>query len=494
MKRGIFILVLAVFAIQLYAQNSPKPGVRLISTEVVGKADDDNLKFHVEFTMEGDQLKITAHNVTVYSREDNPEYLQNAYSVDSDYDNPYLSIKTTAYLWSNSYQEFLSYLVKQDFTYVVTNISDGLKHITLNFASDYEPIGSTEPNTSTWDEENFSNFNYYYLTLGTWMNLEPGFHCDLYPGESALPQKDIPAYSREWVNYNARANGGEGKFYRMRFDGTKEISGREYHALKLYTTDKYVAEEAETIAYMDINDDKAVVLPADVDIESEFWATGLPVASTNPSQWKIFAKNEPQTVYFRMSQKYMNDTFTAYDFLKEQSHYSHVMDMYFTQEAYGVVWSCDVWKFRTSHDLDGNITYRAFWVENVGATGDHYASNLPYPQYELPDGAEPTHFLYVRDIATNEVLWGDPSLDPTYLGVKEIAGDKSGILCQSAPQEVRITAPGLFSVTAWQPDGRNVLSLSATDTLTIPADELPSGVVILRVTAGDAERSFKLMR
>ncbi|MBO4964859.1 MAG: hypothetical protein J6C81_01175, partial [Muribaculaceae bacterium] len=38
-------------------------------------------------------------------------------------------------------------------------------------------------------------------------------------------------------------------------------------------------------------------------------------------------------------------------------------------------------------------------------------------------GVEPTRLLYVRDINTNEILWGDPGLDPAYNAVGEITAE-----------------------------------------------------------------------
>ncbi|MBO4965185.1 MAG: hypothetical protein J6C81_02835, partial [Muribaculaceae bacterium] len=79
-----------------------------------------------------------------------------------------------------------------------------------------------------------------------------------------------------------------------------------------------------------------------------------------------------------------------------------------------------------SENMDGT-GYQGRWESGIGPVGEDYASNLPYPVYSLPEGVTPTRLLYVRDINTNEVLWGDPKLDPAYNSVGELTNDNDGI-------------------------------------------------------------------
>ena len=95
--------------------------------------------------------------------------------------------------------------------------------------------------------------------------------------------------------------------------------------------------------------------------------------------------------------------------------------------------------------MDGT-GYQGRWESGIGPVGEDYASNLPYPVYSLPEGVTPTRLLYVRDINTNEVLWGDPKLDPAYNSVGELTNDNDNFAVYGGQGIITVESEGTVRI------------------------------------------------
>lgn len=242
--------------------------------------------------------------------------------------------------------------------------------------------------------------------------------------------RKVPFYDMEWVVYNPCDNSGSERFFRIRYGSKGEINCRpnenpndmrfDYDMLypvMMCEGEKFEAEKADTVAYMSafyrLNGTTSV-RACDVEIPSEFWGTGLAEATVNPSKWPNFNGT--------------SDILDTYMMISKDERFFNYYD--FTDERFGMGFPTETGTIETPVgtldylDLDGghaHASWKARWVEIIGAVGDGYASNLPYPVYSLPEGATPAHLLYVRDVVTNEILWGDASKDSGYNGIEGIA-------------------------------------------------------------------------
>ena len=117
-------------------------------------------------------------------------------------------------------------------------------------------------------------------------------------------------------------------------------------------------------------------------------------------------------------------------------------------------------------------------------------------------GVTPAYLLYVRNIANNDVIYGDSSLDPDFallktesglLGVENVSADNSGASWNITAENVVISAEGKISLSIYAADGRLVDTLSGNDVLTADLSKLSAGTILHASTAAGSS-SRKLMR
>lgn len=234
----------------------------------------------------------------------------------------------------------------------------------------------------------------------------------------------IISQNKEWVYYNNVLNGEQDKpLYRIRCAGGKN----NWYDVWLYDSPVFDQKSALLImSEIDVYEDFRVKgYMENVEIPSTFWAAGLPQSTYNP--YAIKAKNDPWGLKLVDSQcgpalmtvSNCEGTDEApwkrywWDFLNDLQMPMYVKDYGFKSE------NNTIEAVNLCENPDGS-GYSAQWVLGIGPVGDNVASNFVYPLYNLPEGCEPTRLLYVRDFETNEVLWGDPTLDKYYLGVGEV--------------------------------------------------------------------------
>lgn len=263
-------------------------------------------------------------------------------------------------------------------------------------------------------------------------NLYNGCSYHMEVDENSLAEskfRKVPFYDMEWVVYNPCDNSGNARFFRMRYGTESEINGRPndvpndnrfyydmLYPIQMCEGKKFEREKARTIAYMSAFyklDGTTSVRACDVDIPSEFWGTGFPESTVNPSKWPNFRGSSDVIDTYMMVSK-DEQFFNYYDFA------GNSFGVGFPAESGKVETAAGTLGYRDIKSGDSGDSWKARWIEVLGAVGDDYASNLPYPVYSLPEGVTPAYLLYVRDVETNEILWGDASEDPDYLGVEEI--------------------------------------------------------------------------
>lgn len=219
--------------------------------------------------------------------------------------------------------------------------------------------------------------------------------------------------------YNPALKGGEGDFFRLRLDGKERIDGTEYDVMKMCRSGKWTSSEGKVIAYMK----GGAMLPADVDIETEFWGAGYPEPFTNPSEWRMFKYHKGAVDVFFMPTDKMRQ-FTTTDFVNDRYVMGFCTSSTVKLTDNGVRWEVNVSNTPVGSG-DAVRPFNAMWIQNIGPVGDKIAANPCYPQYVLPEGVVASTLLYVRDVTSNEVLWGDASLDPEYQGVHGVTDSNS---------------------------------------------------------------------
>lgn len=232
---------------------------------------------------------------------------------------------------------------------------------------------------------------------------------------------------KEWVYYNNVTNGEQKKpLYRLRYVSDTSLNPGAKYDLQLYDSFEYNNDEALTIlSWVTGSTFSLKGKYTDVDIPSDFWASGLPEASYNVA--KLHERSDVTSLTFSGSPSFATvetcedsdlspTKYYWYDVLTNTHKVAYVKDNVYTENGMGIQ------AVNLCENIDGS-GFQVKWVPGIGPVGDDYASTLVYPIYDLPEGCEPTRLLYVRDIKTNEILWGDPSLDKDYQSVGETLAD-----------------------------------------------------------------------
>ncbi|MBO4966393.1 MAG: hypothetical protein J6C81_09100, partial [Muribaculaceae bacterium] len=147
--------------------------------------------------------------------------------------------------------------------------------------------------------------------------------------EGYIKKRRVPFYNMEWIVYNPCDNQGNERFFQLRY-GKKKAEQYSYawddmtfkgkHAIMypvlMCDTQRFDEAKADTIAMMsavyDLNEVTAV-RAYDVDIPSEFWATGLPEATYNPSKWPTFNGTKDVKHVYDINKEYGGFNFYNFD-------------------------------------------------------------------------------------------------------------------------------------------------------------------------------------
>lgn len=307
-----------------------------------------------------------------------------------------------------------------DVVYMIADFPDGEWNVLGHIWSNTEDSGEISP---------------YFE--GKCLSIKDGCKYILRPEKDVLSRWnfcfDSYFYRHEWVVCNDNGESETSEFFKMRFKDEpikEKINGGEeeiyMYPLLMSRSTTFDETDATAIAYMGVSHDKSIyVKAADADIPTSFWGSGMAEATTNPLQWRNFKDgNEPVKVYeFGASGK---DDFQYYNFVNDRYVYGFKRDGGIEETVFGDMSKINVSATADPETEPQTANWHGEWLNGIGAVGDWYASNLPYPVYDLPEGVTPSRLLYVRDIKTNEILWGDASKDPGYMGVEKIVEDASG--------------------------------------------------------------------
>lgn len=312
---------------------------------------------------------------------------------------------------------------------------------------------------------------------------------------------------KEWVIYNPSDSNGNSRFFRLRFSNAypNESFTSTYRDLMLYEGSEYNADTATKIAsYTDHEEGSCI--PADVAVTSDFWGTGFSESTINPIIWSTAINSMPDIV----DEVYMPFNWRLYN----KDNYFDYYDYASNARAAGMVTS------ESSELVDGKlqvtftiedeslvgseyIPWSAKWIQGIGPVGDTYSSNPVYPIYVLPSKITPAYLLYVRDITTNNILYGDPTLDPQFDSLKtETSGSVGNVLGDNSAQidikinlqTISVSSDSLVSVKLFDTNGRLISSVGGSNVITLSTTDLEKGMYILQAKNSDAVKTVKIIR
>ena len=395
-KRLLFAIVMLLNCVYMCAKMYDNPWTE-ISREIVSAYDSGASSSSVDIRMNNGSLFIDINNVPC----SDPEW----YVIRSDVGN-------------NALDWWLDFMIAYSYPPIENNVQ-----------FKYRIDGVTE------GEKRF-DFDCFTYGLSEKINIYDGcnYHFKMKERNAERNKRRVPFYNMEWIVYNPCDNQGKERFFQLRYGKKAERYSHSWDDMKLEgkcavmypvlmsDTERFDEAKADTIAMMsavyDLNEVTAV-RAYDVDIPSEFWATGLPEATYNPSKWPTFNGTKDVKHVYDINKEYGGFNFYNFD----GDRFSMWFDNGLGSEE------TTLGTFQTRMVGTSNVAEKsqlqAKWMQIFGAVGDDYASNLPYPCYELPAGVKPAYLLCVRDFTTGEVLYGDDSKLPDTLGVKELPADET---------------------------------------------------------------------
>lgn len=299
---------------------------------------------------------------------------------------------------------------------------------------------------------------------------------------------------KEWVVYNPADAEGKSRIFRIRFSGMDEKAGViPSYNLWLYESPEFDKRTASLVATMAGYNDAPYTLE-NVAVPSAFWGTGFKSATLNPAE---MCKSDTFRPFVWDSDR--GEQADVYDARYDQLYKGEATEKPFMSDGKMSV------RYNVRESNLGNLEpeWEGEWVHGIGAVGDSYASNPFFPIYSLPENVTPAYLLYVRALDTNEILYGDPTLDPDFstlvkepeiLGVESIpsAGtdvewvidsDRATVLCEGHGQMMIV---GIDGVVHSQVDSEEVVSVNL--------QTLPKGVYILTFKNERGTESRKIAR
>lgn len=138
--------------------------------------------------------------------------------------------------------------------------------------------------------------------------------------------------------------------------------------------------------------------------------------------------------------------------------------------------------------VDGKQSFHYFFdnglqlVMGVGPVGNDYASNLVFPACDLPEGTIPTHFLYLRSLKDNRIIYGDPNLDPSYSGTSPLIETNDAAWFDNGI-EFGFQFKGSGILTVYDVNGKCVAEQRGIDSISMEYSQLNTGIYLVRAIA-----------
>lgn len=419
---------MVMLLVNIYAFGESKYEWTEISREVVSAYDEGASSSSVDIRMENGSLFIDINNVPCS-------------------DPQWYYIHTKA--WESLLEWKMDFFIAYDYPPIANNVR--FKYKIENFTP-----GKKKFEFSSYADRCFIN-------IGRELDIYEGckYHLEMTEDDYGYWKgRRIPFYNMEWIVYNPSDNQGKERFFQLRYgkkavlyshswnDQTLKGESEVMYPLLMCDTEKFDEAKADTIAMMSAVYDLQGVTALrayDIDIPTAFWGTGFTEETTNPSKWPSLVEAKNNVIHAYDVYEEYGGFFNFYTFYND--HFDMGFNVELTKEE-TPIGELTVRTIRGTHWEDRNGEWTAKWMQLYGAVGDDYASNLPYPIYDLPANVKPAYLLCVRDFTTGEVLYGDDSKLPTTLGVKELPMEPSqaiegdGITRYYDLQGVEVKNPG----------------------------------------------------
>lgn len=372
-------------------------------------------------------------------------------------------------------------LVKLNEHYRFPDVDQGVFNVSASFLMErFSGFGDQH-------REVYEDFN---LNRNVWLNITEGEYT-ITPDFSSLDKDSSSIFEKEWVTMTSGTD--TPRFFRMRFGKSpKSISGKNLYPLYMSDSDCFKQEDAICIAWMD--EKLSVLAPVDIDIPSDFWASGLTISTINPKKWNCF----PQYTACIDAYKgmYQSPQLPAYNYL----NYFNCFDDRFS--SISIIDTETILNDDTLYSkihISGSSASKAItpwsaeWIAGIGAIGDGYASNLPFPMYQLPSEASPTTLLYVRNLTTGKLLYGDDSRDP-YAAMESVYEDSGNIQWEITSGTASVITDNPVSLSIYTSDGALIANAKGPGHATLSISSLPAGVYILKALSDKQQSSRRIIR
>lgn len=367
--------------------------------------------------------------------------------------------------------EALSEISYTDYNNMVSVGADCIADITLTIPAFKNGLVSLSFNMGAWSLKCYIN----YLT---------GKEYSL-PTDALSEIREDSIFDREWVVSSIRNKDEKADFFRLRIGKDAETVGSlTVYPVLMCQGEKFDTEKATTIAK--VNKSLERVFACDVEIPSTFWGEGISYPTINPLKWPCYNGMKVSQPLYLTPNKTTDNYFNYYNFLTER--YVYVSSLDYSP----VLLDREVSFKRIIGNVDAD-QWQGEWIDGIGAVGDWYASNLPYPIYQLPEGVCPARVLYIRDLNTQQVAFGDDTLDPASLGVADITTD-GGITISEDHGILRGNGYGPIEMKMYTSEGHCLFEVSGTDTVGYDISDISGGVYIVVATTNQGEYSKKLIK
>lgn len=476
MKIKLLLAAMCVLATILIGQAAQYENARIESTEL----SDQNGDLYITIQYDDSTLTITAHNLIGRDVELSSEPIRSAswVNIDLTYVNQYIGIARRPYEQS----DLSGNPIKLTQKYVFEDVAPGYNHIEL----DNETGNAESKQFITADVDLYDRCN--YTIDNTW---------------ESTPYLQ-PKLNRAWtMNIGNTAIEDEWKeFYRLYFGTTaKQINGKTFYPLYLYKSNSQDyshsnSDKAIIIAWM--TDDLRYVARGNELIPSDLWGVGLTMEYVDLSTWPCFQdETDVVLVYPEFTPTTIPDKYSFYNFLtqrfvtawpiRQEIGYSNDGG-YSEQSLYHKM-------IVAGKDSDGNETWKGEYVPGIGAVGDWYASNLPFPIYNLSDDIQPTTLMYVNNRIDNDlVVFGSTHGDPTYQGVNEVLEDGSKIQWYSDFINLGVISSGNITLYLYTQDGKLLSVKHGADYVQTATDSLVPGVYIAKAVTDTETATYKFVK
>lgn len=309
-------------------------------------------------------------------------------------------------------------------------------------------------------------------------------------GRNETNLRHINSDNLEWVVTSATSEDPEADFFRLRLGETKDS-----HIRKILMCQGNKFDENEAIEIARIKG-MSEIFSRDVEIPSTFWGKGLPEATYNPAQWPGY-ENVKDPIELYVMKDGDNIPFSFYNFISSKKTVGYFQKSKLalkngTENAKILEsYSREITGTPSGFEEDGSETWHGLYIEGIGAVGDWYASNLPYPVFNLPKDVTPSRLLYAYDYIIGELVYGDPTLDRSWLSVDDRVSDLMEVLWQIGYDKATILNNEDVSMVLYGNDGR-IIRKSVGNSISL--EGLQSGIYIIHAITPQGNSVKKIIR